>query len=57
MLDFMAGKRPMWTGIFTGDNKPIQMQLVSSAQPPATPQPQNPPNNPVAALPPAGEEP
>ena len=53
MIDFMAGRRPMWTGIFTGDNKPIQMQLVPPA--PAQPNP-NPPDNLPAALPPSGEK-
>jgi len=54
MIDFMAGKHPLWTGIFTGD-RPIQMQLVPPAQPP--PLQQNPPPaNPPAALPPPGEQ-
>jgi hypothetical protein len=34
LLDVMAGKRPIWSGVFTGD-KPLQMEIVNLPKPPA----------------------
>jgi hypothetical protein len=51
-IDYMAGKRPLWTGIFTGD-RPIQMQLIPPPAPPPLPKP---PDTPPVALPPADKK-